>query len=271
MAESAIVAGFDVEEQNGSGRIFVGENGKLTGERVYKILWEDALEFSLLLAKRSWEVVGDYLVPKIPEGSWTLDDGTVLYCTTTEITGIGKPAGAPAAITYDWAIVTCRYQPLGIIAVGGSTDDITELGEIGMDFSSEYITAPRGSFIFADSFKLIDEPMGIQLFYQEVTVSLKNLETIPRSGIRACIGKVNDRIFSGAAIGTVLFLGATATMSLTDQAPRYDITFKFKERSVNWNHMLNGDGEWEAVCSTVGSVPPYPYADLGQLLRVNDE
>lgn len=262
------IDGIDYEELNGSGEISIDGEG-LGGTRLFKVAWDDCMDFASALKRSQWINMGGLLQFLDNVHKWTLPDGTLVGCSSVRINGLGPPSGDPNP-AYDFAIITATYSPRTFGFDVDSDDDEDIIGDLSLDYSCEFISSPRSTYMEKDTSTIIQEPVGILLAVSELTLNMSDLTNVPYAGIRNCRGTLNDRNFRGASKGRVLFLGASTRRVRTALGlGSVDLLLRFKERSMNWNYALGKDGSWhEVVDAATGTKNPYEYTNFNGLMVV---
>lgn len=112
----------------------------------------------------------------------------------------------------------------------------------------------------------------IPLIEHQITWS--HVQSPPWANIRACIGRVNNGNFCGAAAETVLFLGCEAFREISsDGASDWEVKYKFAEKNTSmngddvegWNHFFRpSSGNFERLQTKHGG-QIYKEADMTAL------
>ncbi len=256
------IAGIPYEELIGSGKISINSQG-LSGVRIFKVAWEDHLEFAKELRDPVW-TDGGWLFPKPSRAPWILQDGTVMIADDVDISGMGQIKGDDD-IAWDFARLDVSYVPESSL-LGGLE------GEITREYTAEYIVHPPDTWWWADANGVhqtkIPGTVGQKVCYTEITLTFKSLTSINEAVIRELQGTCNDQAFLGYERGEVLFLGASSSLAFgPDEDNRHDLILKFKARAIDWNFKKKKDGLWYLVVDQ-DDVEMYFYKDLEELLNL---
>ncbi len=266
---SGTLEGIPFNEFKGSGNIELTDSG-MQGTRIYDVAWSQLMAFGRALIRTEWISVGGFHFQQEIVNPWIVDPETTLVCRNFRSVGIG-PAGIDEAgvISYTIARITANYAPIsdGNFSPTGDPEDI---GDVNITFGGEFLSIPKGTWKFDGTDHIIEEPLGIMIPYSEVMIEVLGIPTLPRLGIRKCMGKLNSKVWKGANRGHVLFLGGSSRQKRTiDGDAPYDLSLQFKEKTRDWNYALGKDGTWRKVVDkATGEKTPYEYEDFDFLLQV---
>ena len=259
-------AGINYIEMPDSGALKWATYGVVGGERKFIVPWEDRIDFVQEKIGHTEEIAG--------ETQWVDAEGFPGYegmrAKTASAVGYGKAGddGERNSISFAYATVVIGYDiPQFSLDMG------SDLAAESIDFSGEFLRLPKQGFKWknADGAGLpanepLEESPGVIVPSQDLILEQARVPTLPRALIRDRIGKVNGAVFREEAIGTVLYLGASArrSTSATGALP-YAIVHRFKVRTPGWNYAKRPGkttyGGWAEV-----TPPPYAFADFSTLV-----
>lgn len=203
--------GIAFDELAEGSEINYGHNPRAT--RKLRCAWADAPD----LAKELWGIsnyIGGVFFAPNP-AKHPMFNG--LVCNDVTITPLGKPTGAEH--TWAEAILTVDYGlPI--------TDNFLEFT---YDHSVETSTRAKEAWEFVDENKStvtgeLLEDMNVSVQFLNMNITQYKFPTDPTTVITSLLGKVNNAVFFGHAIGTVLYSGATVNSSyfITDTSDVVD-------------------------------------------------
>ena len=146
----------------------------------------------------------------------------------------------------------------------------TELGNENLDVSSQFITFPDGSLVFDTGQKIVGAACpGIRMVTATYTRTIRSLPQLPSSTLFSLAGCVNDSVFLGANVGTLLYTGFTSQRRfIVGGATNWDVTHKLSWRQFPWNQAYNPDpaiAAWQHFAYAGGGGDVYPAGDFTQL------
>jgi hypothetical protein len=204
-----------------------------------------------------------YVAPaNYPDAPW-------LYVDTIEVEGLAGETGLSVGTN---GLVAYKYARIRIIYKSLPYQEGVETGVFSVDYGAEFFTLPSqtGSLTFTDStggMVPTDQNPALRITVVTFKQTRMNLPSIPTSQIMAATDCVNSAAFQGAAVGTVLFAGASSQRRLfAGGSPGWDMTYSFSYRSVGWNVAFDPNkGTFRPVQFTGNSQTPYSQYDFNQL------
>jgi hypothetical protein len=218
---------------------------------------------------------------------------TNLVCTSAVVSGRGRVElnndGYPRY--QDGARIVATYRSSGSgLAYGGSFsnvfyDDPGYLHQIDsstplvwctqeLDFGVESFAMPNTSYTWDSDNTSAQIPVVMDVNVTTMSLTFHRRSSLPMGTVRALRGRINDATFLGAAVGTVLFVGAQTTREAsTDGTVTQRVRLLFKERDVSWNKFLRpgkmpgSDANWDFLEDSGGN-RRFKVADLSPLVAI---
>lgn len=203
------------EELKGSPKVRLS-GGKMTGTRVFRVAWSDRVQMmgDLYGSYKTIGGVPSYTPPDpFPGFPWLIAKDIDIEPFDEE--GMDGD-GAPNNYTSAGALVTATYEQVDNDEDAGSNKPEVDNGTYltySSEIGAEYLTVPGRTWSFtgltgADAKLPDDEPAGIKIPTESFTLSWTRVPRPPFAAARKMRGMLNNAIFNGFDIGTVLFLGA---------------------------------------------------------------
>jgi hypothetical protein len=226
---------------------------------------------------------------------YQLPDNPRLYADANSITWTpeGQLLAGTFPIQYSHAIVTVMFrQPTWNI--DGNADDPGFYNSLSQDptenqsllyatqelsYAKEWMTIPNSSVQFMSDGKSVNASKGRSVTVTTVRITFHNFPLLPFGVFRQYADSVNNAVFLGCDVGTVMFEGpATTREATTTGQVTQKLMLTFKWRKYDWNKSLRDDGiTWDFIVTKgtpVGPGPPsntqanYTYQPFGSLLQL---
>jgi hypothetical protein len=112
-------------------------------------------------------------------------------------------------------------------------------------------------------------PIKVSLGVTTMTFTFHELTYLPRTLIKANRNKINNAVFLGSPIETILFVGGRTYREVgRDGTIAQKCTLVFKERDVSWNKFLRRDiVQWDYV-QDFSANRMFITADLSKLIKL---
>lgn len=238
MYDKLTAGGIPYEEMGGSPTFRLSQN-EASASAVYLMSWSNIIAF--------WNEVFHYdyaVLSGTPPFPMQMPDYPGLYADNIDTVPFidDKPGGTSAPTNSTIAKVTVNFKTLPPLETDGSSQ-FTQTITVGGEFlampaeNADRAIAwwPDGSGVRTSDG---DITVGKVIPTVERNMNWSRVPTVPWTAIRNCIGKLNNAVFLGAPIETVLFIGATITGTRnvgTAAATLYSLDYKFSEKPTNWN------------------------------------
>jgi hypothetical protein len=263
---SITIQGYSVEELEGSGTMtFDRESGRQQGQRVYKVNGDHVLEFQKALLGFS-RIIGNYSQRTSPH-QFALAGG--LYCVRTRAQGIPPiKQNARGNAYYDWWKVFASYEVPDTPREkeDESVDDDEEVvpyREESLDFSVDMLTLPSTSFKWNSDNQPIQAEIGKAMPMEDISYEFQHVTSLDEAKIRTYLGKINSVAWFDRTAKHVLFTGASARRTITNEGARdWRLTYNFKYRNQPWDKYWRPGVGWEQVTPA-----PYDTADFNSLIN----
>lgn len=233
----------------------------------FLVAWADRWQFAKDVAGTSKNIGTDnaQIIRNIP---LQYPHNKYLYANGLSIEPAGKSGCADNLSFYDWAICTVTFgtNDFDYENAQGSNGQVYKTLSISM--SAQFMTLPESPFKFySDNTKCVLNP-GMLIPQAEITLVSHQLPEINLDVIFNLVGKLNQAVFYGAPIGTVLFVGANQNRQATaDGVQAWQVEYKFLYRPVDWNkfwHPKPGVG-WDYLVDTSSGNKIYSYGNFANL------
>jgi hypothetical protein len=228
-----------------------GSMAELTATTKFIIDWDDIDPLYIELFPLA--IAGVPQLPELLTGSSVLYADSVFFEPLCGTTG-GEFDGSAYPSVYQNALATVDYKTKTYEHNGSNI--LTRQ----ISISGEFMTLPARALRWAGggSDNLVtgeDLSAGKVLTSLEHSITAHRVPTPRYSAIRSLIGKVNSVAFEGAAIETLLFIGAELNQEVTAGGSMpWTVSMKFQERfingntALNWNYFLRPNtGTWERL------------------------
>lgn len=280
----ATIGGIDVELIEGP-KLSLDSSGWKASE-VYKVRWANVLSLASAIFVEP-TITGSGVFRWQPQQSPSMD-GLLLQADSLAIDPFddqqpGNTLNTPSA---QFARMTVNYKSLT-----NDEEDEDNPGDDGalfehqMSIGGEFLTMPARNLHWNSDAALCkdeDVPCGKLVPTIEHNLHWPRIRTLPMAAIRSTIGKLNANSFLGADAGTLMFLGAEISRTVTArQAKAWDLTYRISERaltsdlghgsgSVTWNHFYRPDkNKWDILEVLGAGTRIYSTANFTSLFQIS--
>lgn len=213
--------------------------GSIKAQKKYLIAWSDRWQFAKDVAGTSKKVdaaLGTIVraVPlQYPDYPTLYASGLMMEATgRSTCNGAGNSIYTHCICTVTFSTPDFDYENPGTYGKAYQT--------ISIAMSADIMTLPSRPLVFdtlysGNPVKPTESP-GLVYPKAEITIVSHQIPELPLDIVFSMIGKLNNAVFLGCAIGTVLFVGANQNRQRTSAGDKaWEVEYKFIYRPVDWN------------------------------------
>ena len=253
--------GITYEELAGSGRMAYTHEAGWHASREFIVDWGDRRAFCEALLGYSEDIGG--MGVRIPGQQYP--GYAFLFCRDVQVEGIGELQQGPDMAAYTHAKIDATYRPNRLGTSTGEEAEFDEDEEARLarldeqwDFGGEYFSVPGSSYWWVAGNQLVEESVGIMIGTIDIVLTSEQEPVLNRSRVAQALGCVNASPWYGFPGGRVLFLGASARRTITAAGiGAWQITYRFRGRSIPWNHFMRPGLGWQAIYDPDTGQGPY--------------
>lgn len=188
------------------------------------------------------------------------------YAESVSLRGSGRsraPGGDGPGIEYDFWIATVRFSTPAF-RYDGDKPAVSESCDVGCDM----ITRPGTAYKFPSDNLIVPHPCGVPVTTIDFSLTFHGLSSVDIPFYSTLAGYVSSAEFYGLTAGKVLYLGPQSNGQKTvGNVTTFDVTHKFRYRSVPHNEIMRPDGTAFEAPVQVGDTSKklLPTADLNAL------